>query len=144
MCTSRSELLNMLLVLLASAALAMSIYVPQALAVYNYTDTEKDTEIWLVGLAEGEASYLTLEGNIEPVTETGLYEPGFSVDGRVAFYLRDKIKGEYIIKAIYDTAKENPENKLFSALDPDKYYSIYPMFRIFSWVFTLKLSNDNA
>lgn len=124
MCTIRSELLNILLVLLA-AALAMNIYLPQALAVYKYTDTEKDTEIWLVGLAEGGASYLTLEGNIEPVIEAGLYEPGFSVDGRVAFYLRGKIKGEYIIKAIYDTAKENPENKLFSALDPDKYYSIY-------------------
>ncbi len=124
MCSSRGNFLSMLSVLLM-AALVMNIYVPQALAVYKYTNTEKDTEIWLVGLAEGEASYLTLEGNIESVTESGLYEPGFSVDGRVAFYLRGKIKGEYIIKAIYDTAKENPENKLFSALDPDKYYPIY-------------------
>lgn len=125
MYTSRSKFLSMLLVLLASAVLAISTCIPQALAVYKYIDTEKDTEIWLVGLVEGEASYLTLEGNIESVTETGLYEPGFSVDGRAAFYLRGKIKGEYIIKAIYDTAKENPENKLFSALDPDKYYPIY-------------------
>jgi len=124
-CSSRGNFLSMLLVLLASAVLAISTCIPQALAVYKYIDTEKDTEIWLVGLAEGEASYLTLEGNIESVTESGLYEPGFSVDGRVAFYLRGKIKGEYIIKAIYDTAKENPENKLFSALDPDKYYPIY-------------------
>ncbi|MEA1964023.1 MAG: hypothetical protein U9O41_02725, partial [Candidatus Aerophobetes bacterium] len=125
MCSKRANFLSMLLALLMVSASAIGTCIPQALAVYKYTNTEKDTEIWLVGLAEGEASYLTLEGNIEPVTENGLYEPGFSVDGRVAFYLRGKMKGGYIIKAIYDTAKENPENKLFSELDPDKYYPIY-------------------
>jgi len=96
-----------------------------ALAVYKYDNKEKDVHIWLVGIAEGEAGHLTLEGNIEPVIDNGLYKPGYFYNGRVALYLRGKIKGEYLINALYDTAKENPYNKLFSTIEPDKYYPVY-------------------
>ena len=97
------------------ASVSFILSVEGALAVYKYDNEEKDTHLWLVGIAEGEAEYLTLEGNIEPVEEIGLYESGYSYDGRVALYLRGKIKGKYLINALYDTAKENPEDKLFRA-----------------------------
>lgn len=107
------------------ASVSFILSVEGALAVYKYDNEEKDTHLWLVGIAEGEAEYLTLEGNIEPVEENELYESGYSYDGRVALYLRGKIKGKYLINALYDTAKEMPEDKLFGTIEPDKYYPVY-------------------
>jgi len=113
------------LVAIFIAIMSLSYYIPQTYAVYKYDNEEKDVYIWLVGIAEGEAGHLTLGGNIEPVIDNGLYEPGYFYNGRVALYLRGKIKGEYLINALYDTAKENPYNKLFSTIEPDKYYPVY-------------------
>jgi len=113
------------LVAIFIAIMSLSYYIPQTYAVYKYDNEEKDIYIWLVGIAEAEAGYLTLEGNIEPVVDNGLYEPGYFYNGRVALYLRGKIKGEYLINALYDTAKENPYYKLFSTIEPDKYYPVY-------------------
>jgi hypothetical protein len=58
------------------------------------------------------------------------------LDGRLAFYLRGKIKGEYLLTAAADT-REEPLEDLFSnfaakdprallrRLDPDRYYPVY-------------------
>ncbi|MFZ1983426.1 MAG: OmpA family protein [Desulfatitalea sp.] len=58
------------------------------------------------------------------------------VDGRLAFYLKGKIKGEYILTAAADT-QEQPVGDLFTnfdskdpryllrRLDPDRYYPVY-------------------
>lgn len=58
------------------------------------------------------------------------------VDGRLAFYLKGKIKGEYLLTASADT-REQPLDELFSnfaakdpssllrRLDPDQYYPVY-------------------
>ncbi len=67
-----------LLIAMIIASVSFIFSVEGALAVYKYDNEEKDTHIWLVGIAEGETAYLTLEGNIEPVEESGLYEPGYS------------------------------------------------------------------
>lgn len=107
------------------AGMSLLFCVPQALAVYEYENPEKDVYLWVVGVAEARAQYLTLEGNIEPVVESGLYEPGLLYEGRVALYLRGKIKGKYLIDFLYDTAKKNPQHTLFSTIDPDKYYPVY-------------------
>lgn len=58
------------------------------------------------------------------------------VDGRLAFYLKGKVKGEWLLTASADT-REQPLQSLFSnfaekdpryllrSLDPDKYYPVY-------------------
>ncbi len=58
------------------------------------------------------------------------------VDGRLAFYLKGKVKGEWLLTASADT-REQPLKRLFSnfaekdpryllrSLDPDKYYPVY-------------------
>ncbi|MDD5391064.1 MAG: OmpA family protein [Gallionellaceae bacterium] len=58
------------------------------------------------------------------------------VDGRLAFYLKGKVKGEWLLTASADT-REQPLKSLFSnfaekdpryllrSLDPDKYYPVY-------------------
>jgi len=114
-----------LLLVIIIVIMNLSSYVPRSYAVYKYDNEEKEIHIWLVGIAQTEAGYLTLEGNIEPVIDSGLYRPGYYYNGEIALYLRGKIKGEYLINALYDTAKENPYNKLFSTIEPDKYYPVY-------------------
>ena len=118
---SGSQLMAAIIVGLISLSFCM----PKASAVYKYDNEQDDTHIWIVAIAEGRAQYLTLEGNIEPAVESGLYEPGLLYGGRVALYLKGKIKGKYLIDVLYDTAKENPEHKLFSTIEPDKYYPVY-------------------
>lgn len=76
-------------------------------------------------------------GPAELVTgDTQHYEDKIYVDGRGAFYLKGKIKGEYLLTASADTT-EQPLNQMFSnfsskdpryllrRIDPDLYYPVY-------------------
>lgn len=58
------------------------------------------------------------------------------VTGRAAFYLKGKIKGEYLLTASLDTTEENIDNlfsnldkknpqSLLRRIDPDRYYPVY-------------------
>lgn len=84
---------------------------------------------------------LTLSGNsasgsIEPLAGDDRYDNDFLVEGRLAFYLKGKIKGKYLITAQADTQereasqlftgfwKADPQD-VFRRLDPDAYYPVY-------------------
>lgn len=68
--------------------------------------------------------------------DTQHYDDKAYVDGRLAFYLKGKIKGEWLLTAAADT-REQPLDELFSnvdskdpryllrRLDPDRYYPVY-------------------
>ncbi len=47
-----------------------------------------------------------------------------AVGGRVAMYLKGKVKGDYLLTMALDTAKEN-RNVLFREIDPNAFYPIY-------------------
>ncbi|HDH10936.1 MAG TPA: hypothetical protein ENG83_01805 [Nitrospirae bacterium] len=51
------------------------------------------------------------------------FRSGFWSEGRLAYYLKGKIKGKYLITSSIDTDREKKE--LFRKLDPDKYYPVY-------------------
>ena len=80
----------------------------------------------MVGLAEGSVGYANLVGNLENL-EAADQEEGYYQDGRLAFYAKGKIKGKYLLTAAYDSARErdNLDNGLFGAIDPNKYYTLY-------------------
>lgn len=44
--------------------------------------------------------------------------------GRTAFYLKGKIKGEYLLTAAYDSDKDTKE-RMFRDIQPDEYYPVY-------------------
>ncbi len=48
-------------------------------------------------------------------------------DGRVAFFAKGRIKGEYLLTAAYDSAKKSSKTPdgFGSVIDPDKYYTLY-------------------
>ncbi|MBT0653263.1 OmpA family protein [Geomobilimonas luticola] len=101
---------------------------------YNNVKLETETYVkpllrdWiLVGLAEGTAGYNTVAGHMENFTSTG-DEENFYDDGRLAFYAKGKIKGEWLLTAAYDTRKNTSttgSNGLFQTIDPNAYYPLY-------------------
>jgi uncharacterized repeat protein (TIGR01451 family) len=80
----------------------------------------------LVGIAEGTAAYHTISGNMETATAADR-EEGFEQDGRVAFFAKGRIKGEFLLTVAYDSArrKEDARDRLKGTIEPDRYYLLY-------------------
>lgn len=101
---------------------------------YNKASIEAETYVkpvlrdWiLVGLGEGTVGYNAVAGHMESLRESGtdgnLYE-----DGRLAFYAKGKVKGEWLLTAAYDSAKGKGDTgnaSLFQTIDPNTYYTLY-------------------
>ncbi|MBI4398640.1 MAG: hypothetical protein HY586_05900 [Candidatus Omnitrophica bacterium] len=88
----------------------------------------KDKYFFLVGLAEGELGYNQIKGSYETLGESDQFRDAFYQEGRVAFYVKGKIKGSLLITAAMDTDNREPDrnlSKLFTNLDPDAYYPVY-------------------
>lgn len=92
--------------------------------------------MFLAALADLTASKNKVSGSIEALSSDDRYQDDFLVEGRLAFYLKGKIKGKYLVTAQADT-QERKLSKLFNGfldkdpvdifrrLDPDKYYPVY-------------------
>jgi len=80
----------------------------------------------LVGFAEGTAGYNTLADNAEAAAAEGL-EDEYYDDGRVAFFAKGRIRGEYLMTLAYDSDRElsDTEHQLSSQIDPNRYYPLY-------------------
>jgi uncharacterized repeat protein (TIGR01451 family) len=48
-----------------------------------------------------------------------------SVAGRSAFFLKGKVKGEYLLTAAFDSEKDGTTEPLFRDIEPDRYYPVY-------------------
>ena len=87
------------------------------------------SKFFIVALGEGTVRNLSTSGNVSMVDKDDRYEDGLRVDGRLAFYLKGKVLGKYLITASVDTERlpnRKYDNKdLFTNLDPDKYYPVY-------------------
>ena len=101
-------------------------------ATLKYQDYEKQIQIYvkpqkrnwiMVGLAEGTAAYRMLSGNMQNLQDAKLADK-YELDGRVAFYAKGQVKGQYILTAAYDTAKQKPA-ALGTQIDPNAYYTLY-------------------
>jgi len=83
------------------------------------------TDIIFVGLADGELGKLSASGNVDNFEEgTDKYEDGFYKDSRLAYYLKARIKGKYLITSRLDTSQDY-QDRLFKEIDPDRFYPIY-------------------
>lgn len=80
----------------------------------------------LVGLTENTAAYRTISDNMQSAADAGLQE-GYSSDGRVAFFAKGAIKGEYLLTAAYDSARDHEvaKDKLLGTVEPDRFYTLY-------------------
>ncbi len=93
--------------------------------------------LFMVGLADVTVGEGKVTGNLEGLVDSDEQLDGdIFVDGRVAFYLKGKVKGKYLITAQMDTEtapidelfddihKKDPQS-IFRRLDPDQYYPVY-------------------
>lgn len=80
----------------------------------------------LVGLAEGTLGYNVASGHMENLRAAGTEEDFFS-DGRLAFYAKGKVKGEWLLTISYDSAGSPvaDSNGLFQNIDPNAFYTLY-------------------
>ncbi len=80
----------------------------------------------LVGLTENTAAYRTISDNMQSAADAGL-EEGYASDGRVAFFAKGAIKGEYLLTAAYDSARDHDvaKDKLLGTVEPDRFYTLY-------------------
>lgn len=90
-----------------------------------------DLREWvLVGFAEGTLGHRKLSGSMEALANAGASDQLFDRD-RLAFYAKGQIKGEYLLTAAYDSAKEHaaPQTAQSTALkqiiNPSQYYTLY-------------------
>ena len=92
--------------------------------------------MFIVALADFTASSFDISGSVEPLSVDDRYDDDFLVEGRLAFYLKGKVKGKYLVTAQLDTEEEelsdildNLDDKdprsIFRRLDPDRYYPVY-------------------
>jgi uncharacterized repeat protein (TIGR01451 family) len=80
----------------------------------------------LVGFAEGTVGYNTLTDNMTAAVEAG-FEDEYFDEGRVAFFAKGQVKGEYLLTVAYDSDRERSENRdrFQTVVDPNAYYSLY-------------------
>lgn len=80
----------------------------------------------LVGLTESTAAYRTIRDNMQSAADAGLQE-GYSSDGRVAFFAKGAIKGEYLLTAAYDSTRDHEvaKDRLLGTVEPDRFYTLY-------------------
>ena len=94
--------------------------------IYMYMEPEKRDWI-LVGLAEGSVGYDNIQGNAIALGET----EGKDVikDGRVAFFAKGMVKGNWLMTMSVDTSKHeqtgNQDGDFLGEIDPNAYYTLY-------------------
>ena len=89
-----------------------------------------------VAIADLTLSGNSVSGSIQPLAGDDRYDDSFLVEGRLAFYLKGKIQGKYLVTAQADTQERevsqlfrgfwnaDPQD-IFRRLDPDAYYPVY-------------------
>ncbi|MDH3532655.1 MAG: OmpA family protein, partial [Gammaproteobacteria bacterium] len=80
----------------------------------------------LVGFAEGSVAYNTLADNAGAAIDAGLGD-GYVDEGRVAFFAKGSIRGEYLLTLAYDSDRERSEmrDRFETVIDPNAHYPLY-------------------
>jgi len=97
----------------------------------------KGEYMFMVGLADVTAGKNRLRGfSSLDVEDRERFDGDIFVDGRLAFYLKGKVKGKYLLTAQMDTGREEIDEmfdglsrkdntSVFRRLDPEQYYPVY-------------------
>ncbi len=91
---------------------------------YHKTIVAKENSLFLAGIADGTLNFINANEGRDLYRDNQNFGDGRSVDGKISYYLAGKVKGKYLIKSSLDTDKRS-QDKLFTNIDPDKYYPIY-------------------
>ena len=80
----------------------------------------------LIGFAEGSVGYNTLSDNAGAAIDAG-HEADYFDAGRIAFFAKGSIKGEYLLTLAYDSARDRDENRhrFETVIDPNAHYPLF-------------------
>lgn len=80
----------------------------------------------LIGFAEGTVGFKSVSDNLVAANAAGI-EDGYFEDGRIAFFAKGQIKGEYLLTLAYDSESDRRENsdRFQTQIDPNAFYSLY-------------------
>ena len=92
--------------------------------------------LFLAALADITFGDNNVSGNVETLEGDELFDGTLFSEGRVAFYLKGKIKGKYLLTAQLDTGEDELENlfsdlgrrdpeQRFRRIDPERFYPVY-------------------
>ncbi len=101
----------------------------------GYNNVQRSIEVFvapeyrdwiLVGLAEGKAGWQKLAGHVVAVDKQ-VSADRYYRDGKLAFFAKGRIKGEYLLTMAYDSSKTDGSNRnrLQQYINPTQYYSLY-------------------
>ncbi len=81
----------------------------------------------MVGLAAGTAAWRGLSRSMEPVRGETAIEEGFNGEGRVAFFAKGRVRGDFLLTIAYDSARDPraARERLRGVIEPDRYYLVY-------------------
>ena len=97
----------------------------------------KANHFFMVGLADLTIGNNNISGSVEPLAaDEDRFGGDLFVDGRLAFYLKGKVRGKYLLTAQLDTGTEDVSelfdefrrddpNSIFRRIDPDEFYLVY-------------------
>lgn len=77
----------------------------------------------LVGLAEGSVMEKQLAGNMQSAAAAGSSDDLWQ-DGRVAFFAKGQVRGDWLLTMAYDSHKEGT-NAFGGVINPTQYYTLY-------------------
>ena len=121
---------------IALIELAPTTHSGEAVLTFNFDNNrQQEVRVWLsaeprdwilVGFAEGTVGYNTLDENKTAAFNAGL-EDGYYDEGRVAFFAKGSVKGEYLLTLAYDSARDRDESRhqFETVIDPNAYYPLY-------------------
>jgi uncharacterized repeat protein (TIGR01451 family) len=80
----------------------------------------------LVGFAEGTIGFKSISDNLVAAEAAG-FEDGYFDDGKVAFFAKGRIKGDYLLTLAYDSERDRHENdhRFQTDVDPNAFYPLY-------------------
>jgi len=80
----------------------------------------------MVGFGEGTVGYNTLSSNAVAAGDAG-FEEGYYDDGRLAFFAKGRVLGEYLLTLSYDSERDRSQTRsgYQTQIDPTRYYTLY-------------------
>lgn len=91
---------------------------------YSKNILAKENHLFLAGIVDGTVNFVNATQGFDLQRDNKSFKSGTHFSGKASYYLAGKVKGKYLIKSTLDTDKATQE-KLFTNIDPDKYYPIY-------------------
>lgn len=81
----------------------------------------------MVGLAEGTAAWRKVSRAVEPLPEDAPVGEGYDGTGRVAFFAKGRVRGDFLLTLAYDSDRDPKaaRQRLRGVIEPDRYYLVY-------------------